>query len=353
MLEMKNLMKTSLVSQLLGKGGAIKPLIIPHEQSAGLGLCNPSIYRLGDTTKYLINVRHVSYYLHHCEGDQKYQTPWGPLNYVRPDEDPHLRTKNYMCDFNLRNMELRNPREINTEKFTKEPEWDFVGLEDGRIVQWEGKTYMTGVRRYAPDGKGRMVLSEIEITKKGVKEVGRYIIDPPEGPDAYCEKNWMPILDKPFHYVKWSNPIEVVKVDVNPKWKNNPKKYRCPSTIVHKGDDKDKLDFQLDPRGSSQMINYKDGYLTVVHECDYWHNNKDDRDAHYYHRFMQYDKKFNLIGYSQPFKFMDGRIEFCCGMAMHPDGNDVYITFGFQDNTAYLVQVPGSYLEENLSLPEE
>lgn len=116
---------------------------------------------------------------------------------------------------------------------------------------------------------------------------------------------------------------------------------------------KDKLDFQLDPRGSSQMINYKDGYLTVVHECDYWHNNKDDRDAHYYHRFMQYDKKFNLIGYSQPFKFMDGRIEFCCGMAMHPDGNDVYITFGFQDNTAYLVQVPGSYLEENLSLPEE
>ena len=70
-------------------------------------------------------------------------------------------------------------------------------------------------------------------------------------------------------------------------------------------------------------------------------------------QWIEYDKKFNLIGYSQPFKFMDGRIEFCCGMAMHPDGNDVYITFGFQDNTAYLVQVPGSYLEENLSLPEE
>ena len=353
MIEMKDLMETSLVAQLLEKGGRIEPLIVENSKSDGLGLCNPSIWHKEGTTKYLVNVRKVSYYLHHCEGEQKYQTPWGPLNYVRPDDDPYLRTDNFICDFNLRNMKLTNPRKINTNKFTKEPEWDFVGLEDARIVEWEGKMYVTGVRRYAPDGKGRMVLSEIDITPKGVKEIGRYVMLPPEGEENYCEKNWMPILDKPFHFVKWSNPIEVIKVDINKKWKNNPKKYRCPSSYVLKGDPKKKLPFQLDPRGSSQVIPYHGYYMAIVHECDYWHNDKNDRDSHYYHRFMVWDKKWNVVTYSDPFKFMDGRIEFCCGMAVHPDGDDVYVTFGFQDNSAYKLHIPAEHLNTMLEFPKK
>jgi len=351
MIEMKELMKQSLAQQVLEKGGRIEPLIIDSKTTDGLGLCNPSIWHKPDTTKYLVNVRHVSYYLHHCEGDQKFQTPWGPLNYVRPDDDPFLRTKNYICDFNLRNMKLTNPREVNTNKFTKEPEWDFVGLEDARIVEWDGKMYMTGVRRYAPNGKGRMILSEIDITSKGVKEIGRYVIDPPEGDKPFCEKNWMPIEDMPFHYVKWSNPIEVVKVDINKKWKNNPKKYRCPSQYVYKGKDDEKMDLQLDPRGGSQIIKYGDEYMAVVHECDYWHNEKNDRDSHYYHRIMTWDRNWKLTGHSKPFKFMDGRIEFCCGMAPHPDAENggVYITFGFQDNSAYMIHVAKDHLNQLLN----
>ena len=291
--DMKDLGTTSLVGKLLDKGGRIEPLIVPNDITGGIGLCNPSILHIPDTAKYLVNVRAVSYYLHHSEGDQKYQTPWGPLNYVRPDDDPYLRTQNYLCEFNLRNMKLARPRKVNTNKFPKEPEWDFVGLEDGRLVKWEGKLYLTGVRRYAPDGKGRMVLSEIELGKKKneVREVGRYIIDPPKGEeDAYCEKNWMPILDMPFHYVKWSNPIQVVKVDINKRWKNNPRKYTCPTTVVFQGDESTQVPLQLSPRGGSQVVPYirggKKHYMAVTHECDYWHNKKNDRDSHYYHRIF-------------------------------------------------------------------
>ena len=363
-IEMKDLMKESLVPQVLKQGGAINPLIIASKTTGGLGLCNPSIWQYPGSPDYLVNVRHVSYYLHHCEGEGKYQTPWGPLNYVRPDSDPYLRTTNYICDFNLKTMKLATPRKIDTSKFPKEPEWDFVGLEDGRLVEWEGKMYITGVRRYAPDGKGRMVLSEIKITQKGVKEMGRYVIEPPEGSEVYCEKNWMPILDMPFHYVKWANPVEVIKVDINPKWKSKPKKYRCPSTVVHKGVEATQLPLQLQPRGSSQVIPFypksvaekKDQkhYICVVHECDYWHNEKNDRDSQYYHRFMVWDDKWNLAGVSDPFKFMDGRIEFCCGMAKHPDVNDFFVTFGFQDNSAYMVTVPENFLESiiNWKAPE-
>ena len=348
MIELKDLMKDSLVPLALERGGTVKPLIIPAAETGGLGLCNPSIYHVPKTTKYLINMRNVSYYLHHCEGDQKYQTPWGPLNYVRPDNDAYLRTTNFICDYSISEGKITKHKKVDTSKFTKEPEWDFVGLEDGRIVKWEGKTYLTGVRRYAPDGKGRMVLSEIEITKKGVKEVGRYVMDSPNGPEEYCEKNWMPILDMPFHYVHTANPLKIVKVDINEKWKHNPIKYRCPVHVVHQG--KEKLNFQLDPRGSSQLVPFKDGYLCVTHECDYWTNVKEDRDAHYYHRFIHWDKEWNVTGYSKPYKFMDGRIEFCCGMASHPDKDcdDMFITYGFQDNSAYILQIKESHILELL-----
>jgi len=43
MIEMKDLMETSLVAQLLEKGGRIEPLIVENSKSDGLGLCNPSI----------------------------------------------------------------------------------------------------------------------------------------------------------------------------------------------------------------------------------------------------------------------------------------------------------------------
>ena len=347
MIKLKDYIEQPLVDKALEEGGRIEPLIIPNEESGGLGLCNPSILKMKAKSSYLVNVRNVSYYLHHCVGEQKYQTPWGPLNYVRPDNDPYLRTDNFICDFSLRNNKLTNPRKLDTSKFPKQPEWDFVGLEDGRLVEWDGKMYMTGVRRYAPDGKGRMVLSEIDISRKKVKEVKRYVIEPPKGEeDAYCEKNWMPILDSPFHYVKWSNPLQVVKVDITSSQPSKLKEtYACESTTVFQSDET--LDLQLDPRGGSQVIPWKDNtYLAIVHECDYWHNEKNDRDSHYYHRFMQWDKDWNLINHSQPFKFMDGRIEFCCGMAMHPDNNDVYVTFGFQDNSAYLAHIPLAVIED-------
>jgi hypothetical protein len=342
MIELKDLMEESLVGQALDRGGTIKPLLIAPKDSKGTGLCNPSIYHVPDTTKYLVNVRNVGYYLHHCEGEQKYQTPWGPLNYVREDNDPYLRTYNFLCEYSLAQNRVMKHTKIDTSKFPKEPEWDFVGLEDARIVVWNDKTYITGVRRYAPDGKGRMVLSEISITKKSVKEVSRFIIEPPKGEeDAFCEKNWMPILDKPFQYVKHANPLQIV--EVKPSAKKVKGVSTATSTIVHQG--KDKLDLQLDLRGSSQVISYEDYYLCVTHECDYWHNEKNDRDAQYYHRFVAWDKEWNLKGTSKPFKFMDGRIEFCCGMAKHPDASckDLMITFGFQDNSAYILQLNGGH----------
>jgi len=41
---------------------------------------------------------------------------------------------------------------------------------------------------------------------------------------------------------------------------------------------------------------------------------------------------------------MSAKIEFACGMAKYK--NDYLITFGFQDNSAFILRVPGTVLED-------
>lgn len=41
---------------------------------------------------------------------------------------------------------------------------------------------------------------------------------------------------------------------------------------------------------------------------------------------------------------MGAKIEFSCGMAKH--NNDYLITFGFQDNSAYILRIPEKALDE-------
>ena len=85
----------NLCQLALANGGSVNYLTIPANITEGLGLTNPSIfYKDG---MYLLNLRHVQYALYHSEGDQRFQTPWGPLAYLNPEDDVTLRTTNYLC----------------------------------------------------------------------------------------------------------------------------------------------------------------------------------------------------------------------------------------------------------------
>jgi hypothetical protein len=58
-----------------------------------------------------------------------------------------------------------------------------------------------------------------------------------------------------------------------------------------------------------------------------------------------WDDDFNLVGISpEPFSFLDARIEFAAGAAIL--GNDLLISFGFQDNAAFILKVPNTVLVE-------
>jgi hypothetical protein len=136
----------------------------------------------------------------------------------------------------------------------------------------------------------------------------------------------MPVLDKPYHFVKWTNPTEVVKVDLATLKASRVRPVGIP-----------KLELP-DFRGGSQIIPWHGRYVGVVHECDLTKNRMGQKDATYRHRFVVYDRDLKLIRVGDSFSFMGGRVEFCCGLAEYE--GDLLLSFGFQDNCAFLLRVP-------------
>lgn len=314
---------------VLEKGGDVYPLIIPSTETDCTGLMNPSILNLNG--KIIVNVRHVNYTFYHSE-KKLFQHQFGPLTYLHPENDMHLRTWNVYCelddDFNI----VRQQR-IDTSDFPEKELWDFVGLEDVRLMNWDNKIYTTGVRRDLDTiGTGRMELCEIEITDDNVKELSRFRIPPPNDPTSYCEKNWMPIEDQPYHYVKWSNPTEVVKVD--------PVTQTCVTTALT-----EHVPIPRDLRGGTQVVPFGDNhYIALTHEVDLFSSEVGRKDAVYRHRWVVWDKEWNIVKFTDDLSIMGGHVEFAIGMCKKD--SDYLITYGWQDNGAYLMRIPEDALKE-------
>lgn len=324
-------MYRNFIKYCLTHGATLNTLLVNPNETKGMGLCNPSVFVDDDgTVKFII--RNVNYMLWACDDSLKFTSIFGPLLYITGENDNSLFTQNFLYNTKTNKIQL-----IDTKDFDKEPLWEFVGLEDARLVRWNGKLYATGVRRdTTTNGQGRMELSEID--EKTGKEISRVRTKAPGDNTSYCEKNWMPVIDKDYHYVKWCDPFELVKVDpetgdceVVKKIEQNPnfKNLFCDYMTI---------------RGSSQVIPYKDGYIAIVHRCKLSVNEKGEKcDTGYYEQFIQWDKDFNLIKISDLFNFADFGVEFMCGLA-HKDG-EFYIPFALQDNIAFYIKVKDTIVD--------
>ena len=313
----------------LENGGSIKPLLIQPQDLQGPSLTNPSVLVVDG--KILVNIRNVNYTLYHSELN-RFEHMWGPLAYIHPENDMHLRTTNFIAELDD-NLDTVYYSKIDTSQFdTYEPQWDFVGLEDVRLINWNNTIYAIGVRRDLDKiGTGRMEISQLEFTSNGVKEILRHRI-PGQLPDnEYCVKNCTPIEDKPFHLLKWTNPTAIMKFDISGK-----------ETEVF--ETTEYIPGFNDMRGGSQVIKYKDGYLTLIHETELYSSEQGRKDATYRHRFVVWDKDFKNQRFSKLFSFMNMKIEFCCGLAEYKD--DFLITFGAQDNAAYILKVSKQFVED-------
>jgi hypothetical protein len=330
-MEIKNFAKS-----VISAGGSIHPLIIPSSDSKGLGICNPSVFI--DHGEIWCIIRNVQYALYHCENDQRFNTRWGPLAYLHEEHDQHLRTVNYLCRLNA-GFEVERHWKIDTTAFDQEPLWEFVGLEDARLVRWDGHLYAIGVRRdTTKNGQGRMEFSELAVTEKAVKEIKRCRIEHPTDPNWYCEKNWMPVIDMPYHFIHFTNPAVLVKADLS----------TLRSERAREVCEEDKVEGLPFLRGGSHVIRWRDYYVCIVHECDLFNNRMGQKNATYRHRWVVWDKNWRIVKISDRFDFMGGAIEFCAGLAEW--NGDFLVTYGFQDNCAMILRVPGRMLPGVLGL---
>ena len=321
----------NLVQKAVSNGGKLVPLVIPNDLTSGTGLMNPSIF-IDDDGDILVNLRHVNYTLYHAENQQRFPNRWGPLSYLHPEKDQRLVTENYVCRLNS-DLEMTDYARVEMLDLHT-PIWEFHGLEDARLVQWLKEYYLVGVRRdTTPNGQGRMEFSTIEIDKANwsVKEVARTRIPAPGKNDSYCEKNWVPVLDKPYHFIKWTMPTELVVAD--------PDESLCEQVFV-----KETPAINKDQRGSSQVLKWGSLYISITHEVDLFKNYLEQKDAIYRHRLVVWDEQFNFVGASNPFSFLDARVEFCVGAAKL--GDDLLISWGFQDNAAFVLRTPKVVVED-------
>jgi hypothetical protein len=310
---------------VVDSGGEVLPLIVPSILTGGTGIMNPSVFV--DTNGVHINLRVTNYTLYHSEGNQQFYSTYGPLVYMNPENDNHLRTTNYISLLN-KDLKISDINKVDTSKFDDQTykEAEFIGLEDGRLVKWDNKYFLCGVRRDADKTQtGRIEMSEVDLSDPTkIVEINRYRLEPPTQ-GSKCEKNWMPILDMPYHFVKWTNPLEVIKV--------YPEEGRTETVILHH----DFITGIGDIRGGSQVVTIGEYRMCIIHEVNLFNSLTKQKDAKYTHRIVVWDLEWNFVCLSEPFSFMQGEIEFCCGLAVY--GKDLLITFGFQDNAAYLLKM--------------
>lgn len=313
-----------LVNYALKRGGSIHPLIIDSHETGGTGLMNPSVFVDGE--KVLINVRHTNYTLYHSENG-KFPHQYGSLQYIHPEDDITLRTNNFICHLD-EDLSVEQSFKVDM-KLDEKPLWHFIGLEDARLFRWDNRLFLCGVRRDHLDakGKGRMDISEIEFDGSNYIEKTRNHIPAPAPNNTYCEKNWMPVMDMPFRWVKWCNPTEVVRYDPDTL-----------ETVTETLDGSKVYDLKRDLRGGSQVVSVGDRRIAITHEVSLYNDLTGRKDGRYFHRVVVWDKDWNIIHTTSDFSFMSGGIEFCTGLAFHK-GNAL-LSFGYQDNAAYILKLP-------------
>jgi len=135
------------------------------------------------------------------------------------------------------------------------------------------------------------------------------------------EKNWLPFIEKDSPKFLYSVDPLIIRQPLSQRgYVDLPVEHRIA------------LDNE---RGSSQVLPFEGGYLFVTHSVTAGSSGK----RIYRHRFIHMTNEYKIAGVSEPFYF-NGKfnIEFCAGMCRQ--GDSLLLSYGFEDNTAWIVIIP-------------
>lgn len=277
---------------------------IDVEMPAGYTAMNPSVEVCNDLITCC--VRGVNYTINE---HGQYMIGDSPCN------DTPIETRNFIIaldgDFNTIHQ-----RELLWHR--PPPSWGLViGLEDVRLWRHAGElNFSATVREQSQTGMPEMVRGRLayDYDDKFMTVCDwRRISDP-----ANCEKNWAPLPTEVGRAPRFMYRLDTVITDETLA-------VVAPSHL-----------YVNEISGSSQFIPFKNGYLGVVHEAS---ADPSTGKRTYWHRFAWIDHEYVLRRLSLPFVFYAKQIEFCAGLALHPNREDLILSFGVRDEEAHLATV--------------
>jgi glycosyltransferase involved in cell wall biosynthesis len=270
---------------------------------------NPSVTRLGD--KIVTTIRTVNYKI---TPEGRYQIPGGA--------DAPIITRNILAELDPETLLPTVTYAIdNPLNWPTTPAFPLViGFEDMRIFEcYGGQLWFNAcVRELNAEGYCEQVLGHI-VPYNGAFRVAHWEVMRPEV--RTYEKNWMPFVDK--------DAISFY--------------YRLDTVVDSRGQRPIVRPLNVAANhmsGGGQIIPFNGGTLAIVHEA----NALPGRATRYYqHRFVWLvDDVVHWI--SKPFFFHEREIEFAAGLAKHPDGRRLMISYGRRDCEAWIATIDAEEL---------
>ena len=278
------------------------PLSIPAPegfQAANLGIC----WRGGG---FAATVRAVNYTL----------TPDG--YHHRDAADPSYRSRVLLLQLD---EEFRIAASVEVDPPADLPiaSHDALGFEDPRPFVWRnGLWCVSCVRQLNPEARAEMVLARIDETQSNRATFTDWRALPSPAPPRW-EKNWMPqVLGDELRFVYSVDPTRILS---------------GAGTLITEQPAAIAADTFL---GGSQAVDFDGGWLIVIHEFEFV-----DYKRRYFHRFIWLNRNNVLSRLSRRFYLRQPGYEFVAGMAWHPDGKRLAISFSVNDSDLFVAILAG------------
>lgn len=148
----------------------------------------------------------------------------------------------------------------------------------------------------------------------------------------HCDKNWIPVaLDHPSPgldlivnpatmarlQVRLQHPDRIGSIRRSHPFRRHPYRWQGPWS------------------GSSAGMHCGDHCAVILHQ-----RIAADNFLWYRHKLLLFDSQYNVVAESDPFVFETQAIEFCLGLAPHPDGCSVCISYGRRDKYSRVLTLP-------------
>jgi glycosyltransferase involved in cell wall biosynthesis len=249
--------------------------------------------------------------------------------YVTPDGGlPH--TRNYLLrlgdELDIQSAaEILGPANMPVSSATR--------LQDPRLFNWRDALWcVAGVRDLIQPGWCEQMLARVDQDTSEVCRLADWRVLRPEGQRQF-EKNWMPqILGDRLRFIYLCDPTRMLDDHAR--------------TAAETSSPVAADEF----RGGTQAIEFDGGWLTLIHEVSLR-----DRRRYYWHRFVWFDLEDALRRVSRPIYFHQKGIEFAAGLAWHPDGKRLLISYGVNDCESWIATVDAGavrdFLEDAEQLP--